>query len=542
MTKKLFSLTIAAKLWLLAACATLGILLITGLFLVSERVLILKEREAGVRQAVQTAHSVAVHYHALATSGAMPEQDAKAAAMKAIKALRYSGKEYFWINDMQPRMLMHPIKPEMDGKDLANYKDPAGTALFVEAVKVVNAKGEGSVRYIWPKPDSDQPVDKVSFVKGFAPWGWVIGSGVYLDTVQATFTSRLTSFGLGAALLAAVLLAICIVIARSITRPLSAAVEVANAVASGDLTSRIESHATDETGRLLRALKEMNEGLVKIVSEVRTGTDTLASASTQIAATNMDLAARTEQEASSLQETASAMEQLTGTVKQNAGHALHANEMATSASAIAVRGGSVVAEVVQTMGSINESARKIVDIIGVIDGIAFQTNILALNAAVEAARAGEQGKGFAVVATEVRQLAQRSAAAAKEIKALIDDSVEKIGTGTRLVDQAGVTMKEIVDSVQQVNSIMAEITTASREQSTGIEQVNQAIALLDSVTQRNAAQVEEEAATAEALQKQAASLARAVSRFRMRSATGLQTIAPGMHALPANGPALLASA
>jgi methyl-accepting chemotaxis protein len=309
-------------------------------------------------------------------------------------------------------------------------------------------------------------------------------------------------------------------IARIVSRPLKEAVKVAQTVAAGDLTSRIEVKSKDETGQLLQALKDMNGSLVKIVGEVRVGTDTIATASNQIAAGNLDLSSRTEQQASSLEETASSMEELTSTVKQNADNARQANQLAVSASAVAGKGGMVVSQVVDTMASINESSRKVVDIIGVIDGIAFQTNILALNAAVEAARAGEQGRGFAVVASEVRNLAQRSAAAAKEIKTLIGDSVEKVDEGAKLVDQAGTTMEEIVDSVKRVTDIMAEITAASQEQTSGIEQINQAISQMDQVTQQNASLVEEAAAAAESMQDQAANLAQVVSVFKLN---GMQT-------------------
>ncbi|SFN17900.1 methyl-accepting chemotaxis protein [Variovorax sp. OV329] len=304
----------------------------------------------------------------------------------------------------------------------------------------------------------------------------------------------------------------------SIVRPLNDAVKVAETVAAGDLGSRIEVDRQDETGQLLNALKNMNANLVRIVGEVRTGTDTIATASGQIASGNQDLSSRTEQQASSLEETAASMEELTSTVKQNADNARQANQLALSASQVAVKGGTVVGQVVDTMASINESSRKIVDIIGVIDGIAFQTNILALNAAVEAARAGEQGRGFAVVASEVRNLAQRSAAAAKEIKGLIDDSVGKVRTGSELVGEAGDTMQEIVSSVQRVTDIMGEITAASHEQTQGIEQINQAITQMDQVTQQNAALVEEAAAAAQSLQEQAGSLVQAVSVFRLDGA------------------------
>jgi methyl-accepting chemotaxis protein-1 (serine sensor receptor) len=302
---------------------------------------------------------------------------------------------------------------------------------------------------------------------------------------------------------------------RAISRPLNEAVRIAESVAAGDLTQTIEVYSQDETGQLMRAMKNMNESLVGIVGQVRSGTETISVASREIASGNADLSSRTESQASSLEETASSMEELTSTVKQNAENARQANQLVRSTSDVAVKGGQVVGQVVDTMASIKDSSRKIADIIGVIDGIAFQTNILALNAAVEAARAGEQGRGFAVVAAEVRNLAQRSAGAAKEIKSLIEDSVSQVDAGGKLVDEAGKTMGEIVTSVKRVTDIMSEIAAASQEQSAGIEQVNQAITQMDDATQQNAALVEQAAAAAESLQEQASSLAQAVSVFKL---------------------------
>jgi|SRR5450830_71290 len=299
-----------------------------------------------------------------------------------------------------------------------------------------------------------------------------------------------------------------------ITRPLKKAVHVARTVASGDLNSHIDVTSKDETGQLLQALKDMNSGLVQIVSQVRMGTSSIATASSEIASGNMDLSSRTEQQASSLEETASAMEELTSTVRQNADNAYSAKQLAISASEVAIVGGNVVEKVVDTMYAINDSSRKIVDIISVIDGIAFQTNILALNAAVEAARAGEQGRGFAVVASEVRALAQRSAVAAKEIKMLIDNSVSQVDEGSQLVEQAGKTMNDVVNSVRRVTEIVSEISSASQEQSVGIEEVNLAIMQMDEITQQNAALVEEAAAAAQSMQEQAAKLSGVVSIFK----------------------------
>ncbi|MFC5512077.1 methyl-accepting chemotaxis protein [Massilia jejuensis] len=349
---------------------------------------------------------------------------------------------------------------------------------------------------------------------------------------QATFASTRTL--MMAMALASLLLAAFIAWwnTRSITRPMARALEVANTVAAGDLTSRIDVTTTDETGQLLQALKTMNESLVRTVVTVRSGTETIATATNEVAAGNLDLSARTEQQAGSLEETASSMEELTSTVKQNADNARQANVLADAASQVAERGGRVIGDVVGTMDQINSSAGKIADIIGVIDGIAFQTNILALNAAVEAARAGEQGRGFAVVASEVRNLAQRSAAAAKEIKGLIGDSTQAVQEGSKLVGEAGATMQEIVESVRRVTDIMSEISAASVEQTAGIEQINEAIAQMDQVTQQNAALVEEAAAASASMQEQAVNLTHAVSVFK---------VADGGAAAPAPRPAVPAA-
>ncbi|MFX1738174.1 methyl-accepting chemotaxis protein [Paraburkholderia sp. A1RI_3L] len=305
------------------------------------------------------------------------------------------------------------------------------------------------------------------------------------------------------------------VITASITRPVNRALSLAEAVAQGDLTHRLEGDSDDEIGRLLGALKRMTENLHGIVAKVRKGTETITMASREVASGNMDLSSRTEQQASALEQTAAAMEELTSTVKQNADNAREANQVASNASVIASRGGEAVNRVVDTMSAINESSRKIVDIISVIEGIAFQTNILALNAAVEAARAGENGRGFAVVAGEVRSLAQRSAVAAKEIKTLIQDSVSHVDNGSKIVEEAGATIREVVTSITHVTAIVSEMSSSSQEQSDGIEQINHAVTQMDQVTQENAALVEESAAAAQALRDQAAQLTDMVAAFKL---------------------------
>ncbi|CAN7312417.1 methyl-accepting chemotaxis protein [Variovorax sp. LjRoot290] len=345
--------------------------------------------------------------------------------------------------------------------------------------------------------------------------GWLAVAEVPASEVMAELYRQM-AWLVGAIALAAVLLGITLVVfIRRTVRPLSLLSEHVQAIGGGDLSRQLASDRRDEMGVITRSVESMRDGLARVVSGVREGTDAIATASSQISAGNQNLSSRTEEQASSLEQTAASMEELTSTVKQNADNARQANQLALSASEVAVKGGDVVSQVVHTMASINASSKKIVDIIGVIDGIAFQTNILALNAAVEAARAGEQGRGFAVVAAEVRSLAQRSAAAAKEIKGLIDDSVGKVDAGSQLVGEAGRTMEEIVGSVKRVTDIIGEITAASHEQTQGIEQINQAITQMDQVTQQNAALVEEAAAAAQSMQEQAGNLVEAVNVFRL---------------------------
>jgi methyl-accepting chemotaxis protein len=355
------------------------------------------------------------------------------------------------------------------------------------------------------------------------------------DSAARIEEAAATSLRLQALLIAllVVLVAVCGVTLRSsIVKPLQLAIDVARRVAKGDLTADIQVTSRDEAGQLLQALREMNDALRSLVTNVIHGAGTIAQASDEIAAGNLELSSRTEQQASSLEETASSMEELTSTVKQTSDNARQANQLAGSASDVAAKGGTVVRQVIDTMGQISASSNKIVDIIGVIDGIAFQTNILALNAAVEAARAGEQGRGFAVVAAEVRSLAQRSAAAAKEIKGLIDASVSNVEAGSALVGQAGTTMEEIVDGIRRVADIMGEISAATGEQTLGIEQINEAISQMDQTTQQNASLVEEAAAASETLQRQAGELADAVRVFKLEGMPPVRAAAAAHAAAP----------
>ncbi|MGJ4803124.1 methyl-accepting chemotaxis protein [Luteimonas sp. SDU82] len=707
---------ISRKLGLLTALGVLALLVVMVLELVSERRTLMAEKETATRSLVETAASLASHFHARARSGELGEDEAQAAAIAAIKALRFGQDDYFWINDMRPYMVMHPFRPDMDGTDLAGFADPDGVHLFVEAVKRVEDGGSGFIHYAWPKPGADAPVPKISYVQEFAPWGWIIGSGIYIDDVQAALWASARAAVAKVLLVLAVLLCASWFLARSITRPIARAVAAADAMAQGHLDSEIRAKGNDEAARLLGSLQQMQqvlrrftaaqgemadaheagnishrmpagefpgaygtmaaglnglvaahiavkmqlidivgryargdltrdmerlpgekakiteaidavkrsmrdsnaevrrlveaavagdfsqrgdaarfefayrelieelnrlmaatdaglaeiggllsavsegdlsrrierrldgrfsdvardanrtvERLAEIVNQIRSGSDAMNASASEIAAGNDDLSRRTEQQAASLEETASSMEELTSTVRQNADNARQAKQLAIGAVDVASQGGEVVGKVVETMSAISDSSNRIADIIGVIDGIAFQTNILALNAAVEAARAGEQGRGFAVVAAEVRSLAQRSAGSAKEIKQLIGDSTDKVRHGNALVDQAGKTMGEIVTSIKRVTDIIADISAASQEQSAGIEQVNQAITQMDESTQQNAALVEEATAAARSMEQQAGQLVQTVAVFSTSAVRSPAASGPATTATPGRG-------
>jgi methyl-accepting chemotaxis protein len=433
----------------------------------------------------------------------MPEAQAQQAATEALRLARFGGA---------------------DGK--ANYfyiwgLDGSGVDVVASLIHGVQASADGRafVDTNFPRPGQSQPVPKLQYVVKVDGWNWLVGAGLYLDDVDAEVRHEMVGHVVIAAVLLALIAGAGLLIARGVLRQIGGepaeAIRVMNEVARGNLGVDLHQPAP---GSLLAALQGMVQSLQRTVAQVRDATHALNTASDEIASGNLDLSSRTEQAASSLQETASAMEQLTATVHQSADAATQANRLADSASQVAARGGETMAQVVATMDEISASSRKIADIIGVIDGIAFQTNILALNAAVEAARAGEQGRGFAVVAGEVRSLAQRSAAAAKEIKTLIGTSVDRVEAGTGLVQQAGGTMQEILASVHRVSEIIGEISNAAQEQSSGIGQVNTAVVELDQMTQQNAALVEQSAAAARSLKDQSDQLAQVVQVFRLQGA------------------------
>ena len=522
MKRLLNQLPVMYKLGLLTLISVSGLLTASAYMAWDEYQQSRQDRQQLVLNTVEVASSVLTWAYQFETSGKMPREEAQALAKAAIAQMRYGKNDYFWINDMAANVVMHPIKPELDGKSGGAIRDPNGVAVFELFVKKVRDDKAGFVDYLWPKPGKDVPVEKISYVKGFEAWGWVVGSGLYTDDLWDDFVTKSTRMSIVIFILVLITGWIAIVISRSVARGIGKAVKVVEAMSEGDLSVNIQVKGNDEIARLLQAMSDMQTSFSGVVTNVRRGSENVALASTELEQGNIDLSARTENQASALEETAASMEELSSTVKQNAANAIQANQLAMSASLVAVTGGEVVAQVVDTMKDINDSSKRIADIIGVIDGITFQTNILALNAAVEAARAGEQGRGFAVVASEVRSLAGRSAEAAKEIKTLISASVEKVSHGTALVDKAGVTMTEVVSAIKRVTDLMGEISNASNEQSQGVSQVGQAVMEMDQVTQENAALVEQMAAAATTLKMQALELVETVSIFRMEQ-TSLAT-------------------
>ena len=546
-------LSFKMKIMLMIGTALAALLIMAIMFLLQERRLISESRKDLLTTAVQSAHSIVAAYQAKAASGAMPQEEAQKAAKEALRLARYGGPEgkteYFYIWTTEGVGVMHPFKPEWDGQDmLGKVKDGSGVDIIGLLVNAMRSSKDGKafVPTMFARPGQTTAVPKLQYIVRVDGWNWMVGSGLYTDDVDALLQKALWS---SLALVVVVVFlgvgAIGLIVSRSVLRQIGGepteAIAIMQEVAEGNLDAQIP---TSHPGSMLDGLAHMVTSLRKLVTEVRSATDSTATASGEIAQGNNDLAHRTEDTASNLQTTASSMEELTSTVKQTSDSAQTANQMATSAAAVAARGGEVVSRVVSTMQDINASSNKISDIIGVIDGIAFQTNILTLNAAVEAARAGEQGRGFAVVASEVRSLAQRSAAAAKEIKALIDASVEKVASGTQLVGNAGATMTEIVDSVQRVTDIIGEIRSATSEQSQGIAQVNIAVNQLDQMTQQNSALVEQSAAAADSLREQAMQLTQVVALFRVNgshTATSVPASRPAPRP-PAAAPAVRAAA
>ena len=500
-------LRFSAKALIISLAFTAPFLGVLGWLQVSEYNHLLEARMEATRQHVEVAHGLIRWAQAKEASGKLPRDQAQQIALQALSELRYDKSEYFWVNDMQPRVLMHPIKPELNGKDVGDVKDPNGLALFKAFVIKVRESGKGFVAYQWPKPGSDRPVDKVSYVIGFEPWGWIVGSGVYTGDLHdaALKKAEWTAGIVVASLLFAAYLFLCFY--RVTEGGLRETRRHLRAMTQGDLTTSPSPWGGDEAAQLMLELRDMQDSLRGMVLRVRRSSDEIVHSSSEIASGALDLSARTEQAAANLEQSAASMEEIASTVRSTAESTQEASRVARHNAQTASDGGRVMGDVVRTMEGIRASSSKIGEITATIDSIAFQTNILALNAAVEAARAGDQGRGFAVVASEVRVLAQRSAQAAREIKGLIASSLEQVEAGTTVVRGAGSTIEEIVSSSQRVDRLLGEVATGAREQSLGVGQIGQAVQELDRMTQQNAAMVEQTAA--------AHTLADEVARFKI---------------------------
>jgi len=500
---KLFqgSIGFRTKIMSIIGMALLGIAAVISLSLITIKRELIEDRKVKTRHVVESAYGVLEHYDALAKEGRMTLDDAKREAAGTIKKLRYEEKEYFWINDMKPVMIMHPFKPELDGKDLNDIKDPNGKQIFVSFVDAVKSGGAGYVEYLWPKPNFKDPVQKISYVKGFAPWGWVIGSGIYVDDVQTVYMKEAIKFVLVGGGIVGLMLIISILITNNVVRSLREAVSASNSLAAGDLTVNIEVRSKDEAGQLAEAMKNMVEKLREIVADVKSAADNVAAGSHQLSASSEQMSQGATEQAAAAEEASSSMEQMSSNIKQSADNAQQTEKIAIKSAEDAKEGGRAVTETVSAM-------KEIAGKISIIEEIARQTNLLALNAAIEAARAGEHGKGFAVVASEVRKLAERSQAAAAEISQLSTSSVQ-------VAEKAGEMLNRIVPDIQKTAELVQEISAASNEQNTGAEQINKAIQQLDQVIQQNAGASEEMASTSEELAAQSEQLQQTISFFTM---------------------------
>jgi methyl-accepting chemotaxis protein len=519
--KRFHHLTIAARLWIVIAAGGLGLsfLAVQAFRVVASRML--EERQTKVRAVVDTVHGVLETYHRLAAEGRMGDDEARRTALATLKALRYEEREYFWVNDLHPRMVMHPTKPELDGQDLSRDADPNGKLLFIEFVDTVRRSGAGYVDYLWPKPGSSVPVRKISYVKLFGPWGWVVGSGLYLDDLDAAAREEGGRVLGAAAVILLVVGAGVLLLARGISRALAVAVGAAGQVANGDLDVRIDGARTGETGRLLDAMAVMAGKLGEVVAEVRDSSGAIASASEEARTVAGSLSEAAQLQTAGVDRSREAIQDLVVVIQENADDARATDAIAHRAAEEAAAGGKAVEETAAAMRAIAEK-------ISVVTDIAYQTNLLALNSAIEAARAGEHGRGFAVVAAEVRRLAERSRSAAAEISSLAEGSVDA-------ADRAAGLITRTIPSIRETSERVMRISEASRRQHASVLSIGDAIAGLSDVAAKQAAAAEELTASATGLSDRAESLSETVSFFVL--ADGDASPSRGAGRAPASLPA-----
>jgi methyl-accepting chemotaxis protein len=483
---------------------------------------LMDEKRIATQSVVEVAYGVIDYWGSQAVAGKVTKEDAQNNAMGEIRELRYKGNEYFWINDMNHVVVMHGVKPALEGQNVGDLKDENGVYIFKEFVNVAKRTGQGFVDYNWPKPGSDKAVPKVSFVKLYKPWGWVVGSGIYVDDVDAQVTSLRWQILIPTILGIGLIIMVVVWVVRGMVLPLQKAVEVASYMAEGDLTHDVEVLSKDEVGQLSQAMSNMIARLRHVVQDVSSATEQVASGSQQLAASAIELSQGATEQASSVEMVSASMEEMTSSIEQNADNAKTTDSMTVKAADDTQKGGAAVAKTVEAM-------TQIADKIQIVEEIARQTNLLALNAAIEAARAGEHGKGFAVVAAEVRKLAERSGTAAAEISELSISSVD-------VAEQAGELLSTIVPDIQETAGLVQEIAAASNMQRDGGEQVNRAIHELDKVIQQNASASEEVASTAEELSGQSVQLQEAIRFFKLEGHGGSipKPIQPAFDTRPSN--------
>lgn len=476
---------------------------------------LMAEKQATLNSITDVAMTLVKGLDERSKKGEFPPEEAQLRAKEALRGLRYADGEYIFVSNLDAGIVMHPIKPELEGKSGADIKDPTGKALFVEMARLAKDKGAGSVEYMWPKAGQTAPAPKLSYIQSHKEWGWIVGTGIYIDDVAKEMNTIRYGIVIALVACASVILFFSWVVARKIRQALVEAVDASNKLAQGDLTVAIDVKSSDETGQLLGAMQEMISGIKNVVNQTLEASHQVSQAADQISEANQSFSQKITEQAASVEETTATMEEMSASIKSTAENSREASNLARNSKTLADGGSTVMHDTIRAMDDINKSSRKIANISDVIEEIAFQTNLLALNAAVEAARAGEHGKGFAVVAAEIRSLAQRTTQSAKEINGLIEDSSEKTTRGVELAQELSKKLDEIGTSIKKVTDLMDEVAAASQEQSAGINQVNTAMGQVDQATQANASLVEETSAAAEELAAQARSLLDVISFFKV---------------------------